>query len=105
VFFDKNNYITINFKFEEEKPKELISFKDNSDNKFSIEKVINSPENISTNIYIQKDIKGIKEKSFYVIKPNEFKNWHPAVAHLDYYEFKQALLKAGRGKYNIIRND
>jgi len=105
VFFDKNNYITINFKFEKEKPKELISFKDNSDNKFSIEKIINSPEHISTNIYIQKDIKGINKKSFYVIKPNEFKNWHPAVAYLDYYEFKQALLKAGKHKYNKIKNE
>lgn len=105
VFFDKNNYITINFKFEEKKPKELISFKDNSDNNFSIKNIINSPENISTNIFIQKDIKGINKKSFYVVKPNEFKNWHPAIAYLDYYEFKQALLKAGKGKYNKISNN
>jgi len=99
VFFDKRNYITINFKFEENKPKELITFHNNSESYFSIEKILSSPENISENIFIQKDIKGINEKSFYVIKPNEYKNWHPALAYLDFYEFKQSLLKAGKYKY------
>lgn len=52
---------------------------------------------------MQKDLIGFEKTSFYVIKPNEFKNWHPAVAYLDYYEFKDAFLKAG--KANKLKAD
>ena len=34
--------------------------------------------------------------SFYVIKPNERKNWHPAVARLDLNEFMDAIMRAGK---------
>ncbi|MEA4957733.1 hypothetical protein SDC9_07612 [bioreactor metagenome] len=41
--------------------------------------------------YIQRDIKGFEGNVFYVIKPNELKNWHPAVARLDIIDFMQEL--------------
>jgi len=49
------------------------------------------------NLFIQKDIKGFESDGYYVIKPNEYKNWHKAIGYLDFYEFEKAILDAGRG--------
>ncbi|HIP26232.1 MAG TPA: hypothetical protein EYG80_01070 [Flavobacteriaceae bacterium] len=51
------------------------------------------------NLFIQKDIKGFEPDGFYVVKPNEYKNWHEAIGYLDFYEFKDAILKAGKQKW------
>lgn len=48
----------------------------------------------SEELFIQKDIKGFEEEAFYVIKPNEYKNWHRALAHIDLSEFIDAIMKA-----------
>jgi len=48
-------------------------------------------ENVGQNLFIQKDIKGFESDGFYVIKPNEYKSWHPALAYLDLSEFIEAL--------------
>ncbi len=50
-------------------------------------------------LFIQKDIKGFEKNGFYVVKPNEYKNWHKAVGYLDFNEFKNAILKAGRNQW------
>ena len=44
------------------------------------------------NLFVQKDIKGFEETSFYVIKSNEFKNWHRAIARKDLIEFTNPLM-------------
>ena len=54
-----------------------------------------SYDKLSEELFIQKDIKGFEEESFYVIKPNEYKCWHRAIGHLDLGEFLEATLKAG----------
>jgi hypothetical protein len=46
------------------------------------------------NIFIQKDIKGYEKDSFYIIKPNEFKCWHPAMAWYDIAEIKSTIENA-----------
>ena len=51
------------------------------------------------NLFIQKDIKGFEKDGFYVVKPNEIKNWHKAIGYLDFYEFKDAILRAGKNKW------
>ena len=48
------------------------------------------------NLFIQKDIKGFESDGFYVVKPNEIKNWHKAIGYLDFYEFDDAILRAGK---------
>jgi len=48
------------------------------------------------NLFIQKDIKGFESDGFYVVKPNEYKNWHEAIGYLDFYEFQDAILRAGK---------
>jgi N-6 DNA Methylase len=71
-----------------EKP---IVFKDKSINnllewtyQLGIEKVMDK-------LFIQKDIRGFEKDAFYIIKPNEYKCWHKAVAYLDAYEFSQVI--------------
>ncbi len=58
-------------------------------NKFSVLSFTKETDNL----FIQKDIKGFEENSFYVIKPNEYKCWHEAVAHLDLGEFIEEIHK------------
>ena len=43
---------------------------------------------------IQKEIKGFEKNSFYIIKPNEYKCWHRAMAWYDVAEFKEVIQKA-----------
>ncbi len=60
-----------------------------------------SISNQSQDLFIQKDIKGFEEEAFYVVKPNEFKNWHRAVAHLDLSEFINAIMKAAQEEVSL----
>ncbi len=46
---------------------------------------------LSSDIFIKKDIKGFEKDGFYIIKPNQYKHWHPAIAHNDISEFMTAL--------------
>lgn len=50
-------------------------------------------ENLSDNLFLQKDIKGFEEDYFYIAKPNQYKSWHPALAYLDLSEFIEAFFK------------
>ncbi len=49
---------------------------------------------LSERIFSQKDVKGFEEDFFYIIKPDEYKCWHRAMAHYDLAEFVEALEKA-----------
>jgi hypothetical protein len=49
---------------------------------------------VCRNLYIQQDVRGFLKKSFYLIKPNEKKLWHTAVAYLDALEFEEEIVKA-----------
>ena len=91
-----NHFIAMNFVFFKEKPKDEIRII--SDSEISNEKeVFNaiakniSISKITKDLYIQKDIKGFEENSFYIIKPNEYKCWHRAMAWYDIAEIKEAI--------------
>ena len=87
-----DNFIGLIFKIDENAPSKLIEFKEDTE-------IINLFGNLSiieeNTLYVQKDIKGFTENSFYVIKSNEYKNWHPAIARLDIVEFMNKLLDMG----------
>ena len=55
-----------------------------------------SSQRITDKLFVQKDIRGFDKEYFYVIKPNEKRLWHKAIAHLDVNEFDDAMLRAGR---------
>jgi len=52
-------------------------------------------QKITESLFIQKDIRGFESDGFYIIKPNEKKLWHKAMAYLDAEEFADAMLREG----------
>lgn len=48
-------------------------------------------ERVTDELFVQKDVRGFERNAFYIIKPNERKCWHKAVAYLDAYEFGEAI--------------
>ena len=99
-----DSFISMNFMVLDEKPQnfEQIEFvKEVTDEKklfeklstLSISKIASSTDS-EFNLFIQKDIKGFEENSFYIIKPKEYKCWHRAMAWYDVAEFKEAIQKA-----------
>ena len=95
VFWD-DYAIGIYFKVLNKKPDETITWKKEK-NIQNFPKIAGSQ--ILENLFIQKDIKGFESDGFYVVKPNEYKNWHKAVGYLDFYEFNDAILKAGKNNW------
>jgi len=85
--------IGVYFKVLDKKPKESISWKKEPNIQNFLK--LTSGETVE-NLFIQKDIKGFEPNGFYVVKPNEYKNWHKAIGYLDFYEFDDAILKAGK---------
>ena len=55
-----------------------------------------SSQQITDQLFVQKDLRGFDKEYFYIFKPNERRLWHRAIAHLDVNEFDDAILKAGR---------
>jgi len=53
-------------------------------------------EQITNRLFIQKDVRGFEKTGFYIVKPNERKLWHQAIAYLDLNEFMDAILVAGK---------
>ncbi len=53
-------------------------------------------ENITDQLFVQKDIRGFEKNSFYIFKPNEKRLWHKAIGYLDVNEFADAILKTGK---------
>lgn len=105
------HFIAINFRFVKNKPsqnnqlefiykntseKEVLSILSEQLTIWNITDCKN-PEN---NIYIQKDIKGFEKDSFYIIKPNEYKCWHRAMAWYDVAEIKETIEKAELNQLN-----
>lgn len=95
IFFEPY-FLAMHFKIIDEKPRNPITHETLAGNQnfFQImNRLFSTPQKITNELFMQKDIKGFEKDSFYVIKPNERKNWHPAVAHLDLMEFVEAILK------------
>jgi len=89
--------VGINFVVSDNKPETSIKWIPRNDDLKVVELLSNfSFSEISNDIFIQKDVKGFEKKSFYVIKPNQYKLWHKAIAYLDLNEFSDAILNSGR---------
>lgn len=97
-----DHFIAMNFVFCKETVNDKIIYPKDKSN---IADVLNRLGNLSVsqitnttdptkNLFIQKDIKGFEENSFYIIKPNEYKCWHRAMAWYDIAEFKDKIEKA-----------
>jgi hypothetical protein len=106
--YSLNYFIAMNFVFLSEKPSEKIVYSEKKDekqvlnnlaNSLSISQITNANDS-DHNLFIQKDLKGFEKDSFYIIKPNEYKCWHRAMAWYDVAEFKEAIQKAELERLN-----
>lgn len=96
-----DHFIALNFVFSTEKPIEKIEYKTREKDEWAILKKIAqtaSVSQLSKDIFIQKNVIGFEENSFYIIKPNEYKCWHRAMAWYDVAEIKQ-LIEADELEY------
>jgi len=103
------HFIALNFVFLSKKPtKSIVYPKDKKNerevlkrlaNNLSVSQITNTKDP-SKNLFIQKDIKGFEKDPFYIIKPNEYKSWHRAMAWYDVAEFKEAIENAELKKIN-----
>lgn len=90
------HYCAVEFVFQDTKPDDLISEYDGVQNtkmdfvsKFMLKKV--------NNLFYQiKDVIDFSENSFYILKTEEYKNWHPAIAKLDLEDVLDSIL-SGNG--------
>lgn len=99
--YNLDHFVALNFVFSKEKPIEKIDYKTKGKDEWTILKKISrtaSISQLSKDIFIQKDVKGFEENSFYIIKPNEYKCWHRAMAWYDVAEIKQ-LIEADELEY------
>ncbi len=81
-------------------PNQIIWNKKDSDKEILDKLLRISITKNSQDLFIQKDIKGFEEDAFYVIKPNEYKNWHKAIAYLDLSEFINEIMESAREEFN-----
>lgn len=98
-------FIALNFVFQEQKPTKRINFIDDVKDENEIFKALSNNITITEkakDLYIQKDIKGFEDNSFYIIKPNEYKCWHRAIAWYDVAEVKEAIEAA---EINYLKTD
>lgn len=51
-------------------------------------------QKVSNELFIQKDVKTLNRDSFSVLKINQYKYWHKAVARLDVIEFSEAMVQS-----------
>lgn len=47
-------------------------------------------------LYIQKDIQHFEANEFFIIKPNEIKCWHKALAYKDLFEIREEIIKSSQ---------
>ena len=103
-------FIAMNFVFLDEKPSERIIYSEKKDEKQVLESLANTlsisqitnAKDAEHNLFIQKDIKGFEKNSFYIIKPDEYKCWHRAMAWYDVAEFKEAIEES---ELNILNSN
>lgn len=99
LVYPLDHFIAMHFLFLEEKPQEeirIISDDEISNEKNILDVIVKSASisKITKDLYVQKDIKGFEKNSFYIIKPNEFKCWHRAMAWYDVAEIKETIEQA-----------
>lgn len=80
---------------DEGKNKEQIAWKNLSERDLLLKLSSLGCQKITESLFIQKDVRGFEKGGFYIIKPNEKKLWHKAIAYLDAEEFADAMLRNG----------
>lgn len=98
--YQTDYFIAMNFIITNNKLSKPIKFSKDKNMESILNKLGNlSFDEISTNLYQIKDIKGFEKSSFYIIRPKECKNWHRSLARIDLNEFVSAIIT--KNSYNM----
>ncbi len=98
-----SHFTAMRFIIAEQPTKEKIKFIDNEEITYRLLFNNFSMEQLSNDVFVQKYVKGFEEDGFYIIKPNQYKYWHRAIAQNDINEFMSSLLKSNLKKqYNVV---
>lgn len=98
--YETSHIVGINFTMLADEPNQTIIWKENNDSAEIIESLAAMAfQKVSDKLFVQKDVKGIRKSSFYVIKPNQYKYWHKAIAHLDIIEFENTMIESQLRQY------
>jgi type I restriction-modification system DNA methylase subunit len=81
----------------DEKPTEWFTVVDKNNKKQLAMGANLSAHKTNEMFYSVKDVLYFEEQSFYIIKPNYYKNWHPAIARLDIMEVTDQILTRKTG--------
>ena len=108
IFSKSNKYVKINVYpqaakhysvfevvVQDEPAKDWLQFVDDSNNKTTLAML--SAHKTNELFYCLKDVLYFEESSFCIIKPNHYKNWHPAIAKLDLMEVVDQILSRNGG--------
>lgn len=91
-----NHIIGMFFKVtSERKNKEQIVWENKSEDDLLLKLSSLGCQKITESLFMQKDVRGFERDGFYIIKPNEKKLWHKAIAYLEAEEFADAMLRNG----------
>ncbi|OFX41648.1 MAG: hypothetical protein A2X08_05260 [Bacteroidetes bacterium GWA2_32_17] len=90
--FQSENILAIEFYIEKKQHKDK-RINESNNNELEILASLGF-QKISNELFIQKDVKILKSKSFSVLKLNQYKYWHKAIARFDAIEFTEAMLKS-----------
>jgi hypothetical protein len=91
--FQSENILAIEFYIDDKQHKD--EWLNEPDNEKAMELLASiSFQKISNALFIQKDIKTLKRNSFSVLKINQYKYWHKAIARLDVIEFSEAMVES-----------
>jgi len=81
----------------DEKPSEWLTVVNTNDDKLKEIFANLSAHKTNELFYSSKDVLHFDEQSFYIIKSNYYKNWHPAIAKLDLMEATDQILSRKTG--------
>jgi hypothetical protein len=81
----------------DEKPAEWLAVVDTNTDEQKMMFANLSAHKTNELLYTVKDVLYFEERSFYIIKPNYYKNWHPAIAKLDLMEVTDQILSRKTG--------
>lgn len=90
------HYCAFEVVIQKERPEGVFQVKKNADDNKKILTLLSSYK-INDLFYQLKDTLYFKEDSFCIIKPNQYKNWHPAIAKLDLIEVVDRILTRSGG--------
>ena len=89
------HYSAIEVVVHNERPTEWLTVVDSNKQKDMFAKL--AYHKINDMFYSLRDVLFFEENSFYIIKPNYFKNWHPAIARIDLMEVTNQILTKKNG--------